>query len=316
MTRQFKVAIIGAGYTATEHARAFRDIPEVTLAGIFSRTRDRAELLASSIGITDVVGSVEELYERTEADLVIVTVPELAMRDVAVECFRQPWAVLLEKPPGYNLQTALEIEAAAQTEGSDVLVALNRRYMSSTRGVMRDLEESEGQRFIKVQDQEDQAAAMAAGQPEAVVRTWMYANSIHMVDYFTVLGRGTIDAVTPILPWNPLDPNVVLARIEFSSGDHGLYEGIWQGPGPWAVTVTTAERRWEMRPLEEASSQERGTRQTDAYPIHPWDRSFKPGFRLQAEEVVRHVSGGRSNAVTLKESIRTMRLISEIFQTD
>ena len=42
-----KVAYVGAGYMAKEHIKAFADMPEVALAGIYSRTRERAEGLAS-----------------------------------------------------------------------------------------------------------------------------------------------------------------------------------------------------------------------------------------------------------------------------
>ena len=38
-----QVAIIGAGYTAKEHIRAFADHPGATIVCIFSRTRARAE---------------------------------------------------------------------------------------------------------------------------------------------------------------------------------------------------------------------------------------------------------------------------------
>ena len=40
-----KIAIIGAGYMAEEHIRAFSDIEDVVVAGIFSRTRSKAEPL-------------------------------------------------------------------------------------------------------------------------------------------------------------------------------------------------------------------------------------------------------------------------------
>ena len=61
----------------------------------------------------------------------------------------------------------------------------------------------------------------------------MYANSIHVVDYLRVFGRGKITSVTPVFAWDPKTSHVVVAKIEFDSGDIGLYEGVWKGPGPW-----------------------------------------------------------------------------------
>ena len=307
------MAIVGAGNMAREHIRAFADVPGVTIAGIHSRTRSRADTLAAEYGVPGVYDSVAELYEKTRADLVVVTVPETAMNPVSRTCFEFPWTVLLEKPPGLNLPDAQEIHGAATAKNRRVLVALNRRFLSSTRAALADLAQRDGQRFIKVQDQQDQAQAAELGHPQAVVQNWMYANSIHLIDYFQVFGRDDIRAVEPYFAWDSKSPGVVVSRLEFDSGDIGLYEGIWHGPGPWAVSVSAAERRWEMRPLEEATYQQQGERQLHPVQIHQWDRQFKPGFRLQAEMAVQAALGEPSESPTLDEAMKTMRLIAAIF---
>jgi predicted dehydrogenase len=298
---------------AHEHIRAFADMSNVEVAGIHSRTRSRAESLAEQHGIPAVCDSVDELYERTQAQLVVVAVPGLATRPVGLECFESPWVVLLEKPPGYAMADAEEIHRAATANGRKVLVALNRRFLSSTRVAMADLAGCEETRFIHVQDQEDQRVAASLGHPEAVVRNWMYANSIHVIDYLNLFGRGSVISVVPVVGWCARTPNVVLAKIEFDSGDIGIYEGIWRGPGPWAVSVATAEKRWEMRPLEQAYYQESGERQTHAVEVHEWDRQFKPGLRLQAQMAVAAALGQPSESPTLDEAMETMRLIAAIF---
>src|SRR5437868_8040950 len=86
-----RVAIVGAGNMAREHLRAFADVPAVVLSGIHSRTRRRAESLAAEFKINQVCNSIEELYEQTEADLVVVTVPELSMSAVSRACFGFAW---------------------------------------------------------------------------------------------------------------------------------------------------------------------------------------------------------------------------------
>jgi predicted dehydrogenase len=308
-----KVAIVGAGYMAQEHIRAFRDVPGVQIAGIHSRTRARAEEMAAQFYIPSICDSVSELYDITQADLVVVSVPELAMNTVSRACFEYPWTVLLEKPAGYNLADAVDIEAAARAKNHRVFVALNRRQYSSTQTVLNDLKELPGQRFIRVQDQEDQIRALQAGQPKTVVDNWMYANSIHVIDYFLMLGRGKICAVEPIIPWNPDEPRYVVAKVSFDSGDVGLYEGIWNGPGPWAVSVNTPEKRWEMRPLEQAAFQIAGQRTLEAVESHPWDTQFKPGLRLQAEKAVAVAKGKVNDLPTLQIAMESMRLVQAIF---
>lgn len=312
-----RVAVVGAGYTAREHIRAFADVPGVTLAGIHSRTRAKAEALAAELGVAQVCDSIEELYRRTHADLVVVTVPELQARAVAEQCFAFPWTVLLEKPAGYDLADAAAIREAARTAGAGhrVFVALNRRFHSSTKVVLDDLAERDGIRFIKVQDQEDLVAATAAGQPELVVQNWMFANSIHVIDYFRVLGRGSITKVDVSVPFQPEAPGPVVCTLTFDSGDIGLYEGVWNAPAPWAVNVIGPERRWELRPLERAAYQVRGERALHQVEPHEWDVRFKPGFRAQAEAAVLSARGQDSPSVSLDDAFETMTLIHRMFRS-
>src|SRR5262245_51028905 len=281
-----RVAMVGAGSMAREHLRAFADVEGVVLAGIHSRTRERAETLAAQFRVETVCSSIDELHERSRADLVVVSVPELEARAVSQRCFAFPWTVLLEKPAGYDLSDAEAIAEAARKDGRRGFVALNRRCYASTRAVLDDLTSRSEPRYVRVQDQQARASALASGQPPLVVRNWMYANSIHTIDFLRVFGRGRIVEVVPIRHWTPEDPGVVIAEIRFASGDTGLYEGIWNGPGPWAVSVLTPSRRWEMRPLEQASFQNRGERTLHVADTHPWDTFFKAGFRRQAQLAV------------------------------
>lgn len=313
MSSPCKVAFVGAGGMTREHIRAFRDVPGVEVRGVHSRTRQRAEALAGELGLPVVADSIDELRQRTKADLVVVSVPELSANAVAKACFRHEWSVLMEKPAGYDVADAEDIAGTAEKAGRRAWVALNRRHYSATQTAQARLAEDRGQRFIKVQDQQDQASALAAGQPAKVVANWMYANSIHVIDYFRVFGRGPVTAVEPVLRWNPEAPGVVVAKLTFQSGDQGLYEGIWNGPGPWAVTVSTPAQRLEMRPLEQLGVQRRGERKLDPQPIDTQDTSFKAGFRAQAEKAVAAVRGKATDLPTLREGIESMHLVRRIF---
>lgn len=309
-----KVAFVGAGYMASEHMKAFSGIEGVELVGIFSRTGERSEQLAANYPSVKVFDSIADLYQQTTADLVVVTVTELSMNAIASECFTYPWKVLLEKPAGYNLPDAAAILAAARRNNSSVYVALNRRSYSSTSSALNRLEKNFSPRFIKVQDQQDRDAALNIYKaPPLVAENYMYANSIHMIDYFRVFGRGEITKVTPVMPWNPKDPGIVIAHIEFSSGDIGLYEGIWNGPGPWAVTVNTPQVRLEMRPLEQLSVQLKGERKIIPVQIDCVDEEYKPGLRRQALAAVAAVTGQPTSLATLEDSFQSMQLVAKIF---
>lgn len=313
--KKLKVAVIGAGSMALEHIKAFKDVAQVEIVGIFSRTKEKAMKLAAEFAIPLVCESIDELYEKTKSDLVLVTVFETAMLDVALKSLDYPWQVFLEKPPGYNLEQALQIHEKAKSKNKEVLVGLNRRCLSSTVGVHNTLQNSASKRFIYVADQQDLATARHFNHPEVVVKNWMYANSIHTIDYLTYFCRGEIESVTPLHKWEPDKTFILLAQIKYTSGDEGLYHGVWSGPGPWAVTVQTPEDRWELRPLEKALHQKHGERKLTELPINEWDLSFKPGFRLQAQKVYDYClnTARLEDVATLDSALQTMKIINKIF---
>jgi predicted dehydrogenase len=307
-----RVAMIGGGGMTREHIRAFQNVPDVTVAGIWNRTRQKAEDLAKEFAIPVVASSVDDLYAQTKADLAVLAVYEPAINPVAKQAMQHPWTILMEKPVGLDLADAEDIAVAAQARKAKVFVGLNRRTLSSTQAVLADLADDPGPRFIHVQDQQSLEVARQIGHVPEVVTNWMYANSIHLVDYIPALGRGGISEVTPVIRWNPDSPGIVVAKVAFDSGDVALYEAIWNGPGPWACTVTTPRRRWELRPLEKAVFQNAGERKQNPVELHAWDNEFKPGFRLQAERVVAAIRGNGS-ATGLDEAVSTMRLVRDIY---
>ena len=308
-----KVSIIGAGNMAFEHMRSFADIENVKICGIYSRTKARAEKLKMHFSDAIICSSIRSLFEETQADLVIIAVSELSVREVCLEAFKYPWICLIEKPAGYNIEDAELIIESARKHQASAFVALNRRHYSSTVHLINDLESIECKRLIHVYDQEDLVVARDLGVHPLIVKNWMYANSIHVIDYLTFLGRGTILSVEQIIRWNYEEPGFVFAKINFSSGDIGFYEAIWNGPGPWAVTVNTLEKRWELRPLENASYQLNGSRKLEPVEPHKWDLMFKPGLRAQAEEAIKAVYGQPHNLPTLKDALESMKLAKKIY---
>ncbi|MFZ2159108.1 MAG: Gfo/Idh/MocA family oxidoreductase [Bradyrhizobium sp.] len=308
----WSIAIVGAGYMAEEHARALASLPNTKIVGVCGRTRARAEVLASIHG-TKAFDSIDAMYRETRADAVVVAVNELSMPDVSASCFSHPWVCLFEKPVGVDLQVAEQILDRGRRVGARAFVALNRRSYSSTRQALRELANDDGPRLISVLDQEDQDAARASGQPEEVVRNWMYANSIHLIDYFSFMARGDVVSVTHAASWTPESPRFVAAQIRFSSGDVGVYQAVWNAPGPWSVTVTNRHVRLEMRPLEKLAIQRRGERRLTDIAPDVVDSEFKPGLRYQAEQLIGFLEGRNANLATLEEAHRSMALCARIY---
>jgi predicted dehydrogenase len=312
-TSPLRVAVIGAGYMAAEHLRAFAACPEVQLVGIHSRSAARAEALAQAYPGLAVFPSIQALYAHTAADLVVIAVPELACRAVCDEAFQHPWTLMIEKPVGHTLSEARLIEQQAIAHGARAYVALNRRFYGSTLQLQQALQGIEVPRVVTILDQEDAEGALAAGQPPEVVRNWMFANSIHLIDYFSQLCRGDHVSTQVLTPWNPEAPGPVIAQLQFSSGDLGLYQAVWNAPGPWSVAVSTTQLRAELRPIEQLSLQQAGSRQAEPQEADPLDQQFKPGLLRQAQAAIQATHGEPTTLPSLAEANRSMALVASIY---
>ena len=311
------MAFIGAGYMAAEHIRAFTCLEGVTLAGICSRTRSRAEKLAEQHHSLQVFGSIEEMFGETEADLVVTAVRELDLFDVCRQSFTYPWTHLIEKPLGHDLAEARTLNQMSMEQGSRVYAAFNRRFYSSTLQAQALLKDETSPRLVSILDQEDPVSALAEGQPHAVVENWMFANSIHLIDLFRVFCRGNPTTVRPMLPWRGLGTELVSGEVLFDSGDVGLYQAAWNRPGPWSVTVSTKTKRLEMRPVEKLTCQAAGSRVAQDVAIDPMDRDFKPGLFRMAEAAVEAVCRGSPTELpTMECSLLSMELVAALYGID
>ena len=78
----------------------------------------------------------------------------------------------------------------------------------------------------------------------------MYANSIHVIDYFRIFGRGKITNVKTKSIKISKNQKIVNSEIKFSSGDLGIYKCFWNLNAPWAVSILYKDQRFELKPLE------------------------------------------------------------------
>ena len=308
-----KVAIIGAGYMANEHIKAFSSLENVMVNGIFSRTKEKAIIISKKYKIEFVAESINELYNLTKADVVVNTSSVASILDTTKKCLNFPWINLVEKPPGYNLNEALTLYELVEKKNAQLYVALNRRHYSSVKKALFELKNDDSKRVVKVLDQEDQNDPKRIGHSNKIIQNWMFANSIHLIDYFSIFCRGNLTDVQQVVPWDPSDPSFVAAKLVFDSGDIGIYECFWNSPAPWSVSITTKSMRLDMTPLESLTKQSYGSREKVNIELDEIDLKFKPGINLQAREIIKLINSEKSNLPNLEDAIKTMQLVQLIY---
>ena len=118
-----RVALHGAGWVATAHAAATRQLG-FHLTTVASRSAERASMVAGQFGASAV--TYAEL--PGDADIVVVATPPQCHAADAIRLLDAGAAVLLEKPLCRTLNEADDLVAAAARNGGRLLYAENLAY--------------------------------------------------------------------------------------------------------------------------------------------------------------------------------------------
>ena len=311
-----RVALIGSGYMAEQYLLAATSLQQIEVVGIAGRNLLTARKLADDFLIKSVSNDPQDLIANLMPDLILVCVSELSTEEVLGSLFHFQIPIVVEKPVGLSLEQALRIEARACEAGCPVYVALNRRMYSSTKQVMDAVESSIGNRFVRIIDQENQIAARNSGQPDQVVASWMFANSIHLIDYIRFVCRGDVTSISRMIHSLSSDGWVIVSQIDFSSGDKALYTCYWNTPARWSVDISIGDRLWQLAPLESARVFTMNSLTPTEFLIDSKDIDAKPGIIGVLEETLNLLNGLPSTLCSISNANETMTLIESIYAVD
>ncbi|MBA7486920.1 Inositol 2-dehydrogenase/D-chiro-inositol 3-dehydrogenase [subsurface metagenome] len=128
--RDLCLAFIGAGeWVEKYHLPALRRLSRqqgVSVAGIWNRTRAKAEKLAADFSLPKVYGDLQEAADDPAINCFAVAVNSQAVGEILRTLAARNLPVICEKPPGRDGDEALQL---AQRITATNVVAFNRRYM-------------------------------------------------------------------------------------------------------------------------------------------------------------------------------------------
>ena len=97
---KLKVALIGAGQIArVSHIPNYKEMEDVTVAGICDTRLESAKALAEQFGIPSYYNNHEQMLQEVKPDIVSVCVPNKFHCALTVDALRAGCHVLCEKPP-------------------------------------------------------------------------------------------------------------------------------------------------------------------------------------------------------------------------
>ncbi|MGH7863472.1 MAG: Gfo/Idh/MocA family protein [Candidatus Binataceae bacterium] len=246
MAEQLKIAISGAGAIAERaHIPALKTVAAARIVAIHSRTREKAENLASSLFAASdrprVYDAYDQMLTRERPDAVCVLTPNRHHREYASKAIAAGSHVLVEKPMAPTVADCRIMVDAAQRAGRVLMVAMQRRYGPYEVAVKRAIDAGAIGRptFIR--------ARLAHGGPDtwAPGQRWFYDPveagggamldlGVHVADLALWLmgeAASVVGQVAKVRPEIQVDDSGAMV-VTFRSGALGVIEASWSStPG-------------------------------------------------------------------------------------
>ena len=269
--------------------------------------------LKKKFKIKKVYPNIYEMNQKEKPQGVIIATSVEATKKVLKKCLKFNWKILVEKPLGYNLKEFYKIKKFSRNEKKKIFIALNRNHFGSTLLLKKKIKNYKSRRIIFVQDQENNLFKNHE-YSKKVIKNWMFANSIHLIDYFRIFGRGKILKVKTYIKNVSKNQRIVNSEINFSSGDIGIYKCFWNLCAPWAVSIIFKNERFELKPLEVLNYYLNAKKKNIFLPKSN-DLKYKPGFKIQISKFLKKISGSNLKLLpNITDCEFTMKLIDKIYR--
>jgi predicted dehydrogenase len=310
-----KIAIIGAGGMADEYLKALSKLNNIRIVGICNRTKQKSLKLKKKYRIEKVFNDINQMYKQTKPDGVIVALSPDILKKKIKEIFSLNAKYLIEKPVGLNLKESNYINNISKEKKINAYVALNRRYYSSTKYLLKKIKHNKNiKRIVEVEDQEDQLLNKAIFSKK-ILDNYMFVNSIHLIDYFNLFCRGDINKIVRVKKWENRKKDIFTSYLHYNSGDLGIYRAVWNMPGPWSVKVYSKSGYYKLSPIEKIFYRKNNSRVDEKIDInYKNDEIFKPGIKLQLDDFLNVINDKKNNLPTLDVSNKLMSLINKIYK--
>lgn len=123
-----RVAGVGAGYFSAFHYDAWTRNPNAQLIGIADRDREKAEAMADRHGDVPVFGSLDDMLDAAEPDLVDIIAPPPAHLELIDKASARGLPVICQKPFCGTLTEARKAVTLARERGTLIVVHENFRF--------------------------------------------------------------------------------------------------------------------------------------------------------------------------------------------
>ncbi|MBD9529415.1 Gfo/Idh/MocA family protein [Paracoccus sp. PAR01] len=333
--RDYRIGAIGAGMIMAEcHLEAYR-LGGFTVGAIASRTRAKAEEIATRYGIASVHDTPEALIADASLDIIDIAYPPHLQPALIRHALRQPHikGILAQKPLALSLEEARALRDEAKAAGKILSVNQNMRYDQSMRVLKQLLDHGAlGEPVFAQIDMH--AIPHWQGFLQGYDRLTLSNMSVHHLDVLRFL-FGDPSEVTTVTRTDPRtefahQDGIVSTMLRFPSGLLALsLEDVWSGPSAegyaddqhinWRVEGTEGVAKgtigWPTgapSTLTYASRKETG----GAWVSPEWDTMWFPhAFIGVMEQLQWAIHSGEAPALSVADNVRTMALVEAAYRS-
>lgn len=282
-----EIVLVGAGLMAMEYAKVLQALKKNFV--VVGRSEKSAHIFTESTNIPVEIGGVDQWIKsiKTIPKMAIVAVTGSELGNAARTLIQAGIKfILLEKPGGINYRDIKKVEQLANINGSNVFLAYNRRFYSSTLKAKEIIKEDGGVSSFTFEFTEWSHKIKDLNKAAGIKENWFLHNSTHVIDLAFFLGgepseikcfsKGGVN-------WHPSGSIFTGAGISKTNALFS-YHANWGAPGRWWVEILTTKHRLIFRPMEKLYIQKIGSVSMDSVEINDKiDLEFKPGLYRQVE---------------------------------
>jgi predicted dehydrogenase len=234
--RDLKIGCIGAGMIMAEcHLAAYKEAG-FTVAAIASRTKAKAEAVATRWGIPKVHNTPEALIVDPSIEVLDIAYPPDQQPALILAALKQPHikAILAQKPLALTLADAIALRDAAAKAGKVLSVNQNMRYDQSMR-VLKEILDGGDLGEIVFAQIDMHAIPHWQGFLAGYDRLTLANMSVHHLDLLRFLFGQPVEITTqtrtdPRTTFEHTD-GITVSTLRFASGVLAVsLEDVWSGP--------------------------------------------------------------------------------------
>jgi predicted dehydrogenase len=204
--RKVRVAVVGCGEFGRNHVRAYKELPNVELVGVFDGDPERAGKIAQEFQ-TQAFPELRSLHGKIEA--ATVAVPTVAHREVGCALLEMGIDVLVEKPMAATLAEADDLIATAKRNARMLQVGHVERFNPAVRAVEPVVNRP---LFFEVH-------RLGVFTPRSLDVDVIYDLMIHDLDILLALVKEPVEEVKAVgIPVLTDKVDIAHARLEFAGG--------------------------------------------------------------------------------------------------